>query len=84
MIAPEILELCCCPETGQRMNLADASVVEALNQKIAARQLVNRSGKPVTLKIDGALVREDGKQLYVIRDDVPDMLVDEAIPLLRA
>ncbi len=32
-------------------------------------------------KIDGGLVREDGKCLYPIRGNIPIMLIDEAIPL---
>ena len=33
------------------------------------------------IKIDAALVRGDGALAYVVRDDIPVMLVDEAVPL---
>jgi uncharacterized protein YbaR (Trm112 family) len=35
----------------------------------------------VTEPVDGGLVRSDGRFLYPIRDDIPIMLVEEAIPL---
>ncbi len=31
--------------------------------------------------LDGGLVRADGKYLYQVVDDLPIMLVDEAVPL---
>jgi uncharacterized protein YbaR (Trm112 family) len=79
MIAPEILEILCCPETHQPLRFADASTVAGLNQKIASGTVRNRAGKPVLETIDGALIREDGQQLYLIRGDIPVMLIDEAI-----
>jgi uncharacterized protein YbaR (Trm112 family) len=35
----------------------------------------------VTDPVQEALVREDGKYAYPVREDIPIMLVDEAIPL---
>jgi uncharacterized protein YbaR (Trm112 family) len=35
----------------------------------------------VEKQLDGGLVREDGAYLYPIEDDIPIMLIDEAIPL---
>ena len=46
-----------------------------------AGTLTNRAGEPVRERLDGGLVRADGKVLYPIREDIPVMLVDEAIPL---
>ncbi len=81
MIDPELLKIMCCPETHQPIALAEAPLIEKLNQQIGAAQLRNRAGKPVTEKIDGGLVRQDGKFLYPIRQSIPIMLIDEAIPL---
>jgi uncharacterized protein YbaR (Trm112 family) len=71
----------CCPETHQPIALAEPSVIERLNQQIAAGQLKNRAGQPVKEKLDGGLVREDRKFLYPVRGNIPVMLIDEAIPL---
>ena len=81
MVDPELLKILCCPETHQPLTMAESSRVEKLNQLIAAGQLKNRSGQPIKETIDGGLVRADGKYLYVIRQTIPVMLIDEAIPL---
>jgi uncharacterized protein len=81
MIDPELLKIMCCPETHQPITLAETSLIEKLNRQISAGQLKNRSGQPVTEKIDGGLVREDKQFLYPIRRNIPVMLVDEAIAL---
>ena len=41
---------------------------------------MNRGGEAVKEHLDGGLVREDRKFLYPIREDIPIMLIDEAIP----
>ena len=81
MIDAELLKILCCPETHQGLTPAEPALVEKLNQQITANQLRNRAGQPVTEKIDAGLVREDRKFLYAIRQDIPIMLIDEAIPL---
>ncbi len=43
--------------------------------------MTNRGGAGVREPIEGGLVRQDGKWLYPIRDDIPIMLVEEALPL---
>lgn len=44
-------------------------------------EVQNRGEQKVEQPIDGGLVREDGAYLYPIQDDIPIMLIDEAIPL---
>jgi uncharacterized protein YbaR (Trm112 family) len=82
MIDAELLKILCCPETHQGLRVAELAVVEKLNQQIAAGTLKNRANQSVKEKIDGGLLRADGKFLYPIRQDIPVMLVDEAIPLV--
>jgi len=81
MLDPELLKILCCPETHQEVRLAEAAVIEKLNAQIAAGALANRAGQTVQEKIEGGLVRADGKVLYPIRRNIPVMLVDEGIPL---
>jgi len=81
MVDAELLKILCCPETRQPLSLADAALVQRLNEQIAAGQLRNRAGKPVTRKCDGALLRQDGQFAYPISENIPIMLMDEAIPL---
>ena len=81
MIDPELLKILCCPETHQELRLAEPAVIEKLNGQIAAGTLSNRAGQPVKEKIDGGLIRADGKLLYPIRRNLPVMLVHEGILL---
>jgi len=81
MIDRELLDILVCPETKEPVRLADADLVARVNQAIAARTLKNRAGEVVGEPIEGGLVREDGKLLYPVREDIPIMLIDEAIPL---
>lgn len=81
MIDPQLLEILCCPETRQDVSTAPASLVAELNARIEAGTVNNRAGEPVREKLDGGLLRADGKVLYPVREDIPVMLIDEAIPL---
>ena len=77
----ELLEILVCPETRQPLTLANAAVLARLNGEIDAGRLRNRGGDKVAKRIDEGLVRQDGKVLYVVDDDIPVMLIDEALPL---
>jgi len=81
MIDADLLKILCCPETHQEVRLAEPAIIEKLNAQIAAGALKNHAGQPVQEKIEGGLLRADGKFLYPIRRDIPVMLVDEAIPV---
>jgi uncharacterized protein len=77
----ELLEILCCPETHQPVSLAPNEMIANLNERISAQTILNRAGEKVTEAIDGGLIREDRKFLYVIRKEIPVMLIDQAIPL---
>ena len=79
----ELLSILRCPETRQMLALAETAVVERLNAQVAAGTLRNAAGQPVTVRLDGGLVRADGKALYPVRNNVPVLLVDEAIAIAR-
>jgi len=81
MVSPELIEILACPDSKQPVKLAEKELVERLNHLIEQGKLLNRAGAKVKDQIDGGLVREDGKILYAIVDDIPVMLIDEGIPL---
>lgn len=80
-IDQQLLDILACPETKEPVTVADDALIAKLNAAIEAGDLKNRAGESVSENIDGGLVRQDQKYLYPIRDDIPIMLIDEAIPL---
>jgi uncharacterized protein YbaR (Trm112 family) len=81
LIDPGLLKILCCPETHQPVSEADGALVADLNGRIEKGSLKNRTGKAVSEKIDGGLLRQDRQVVYPIRHCIPIMLVEEAIPL---
>ena len=81
MIDPALLKILRCPETHQPVSEADAALVADLNNRIASGSLKNRAGKSVGDKLDGGLLRQDRQWIYPIRNRIPIMLIEEAIPL---
>ena len=83
MVDQELLDILVCPETKQRVRLADEALLSRVNEAIASGTMMNRGGRSVSEAVSEGLVREDGKILYPVRDDIPVMLIDEALPLDR-
>ena len=81
VIDPELLKILCCPETHQAVSEADAALLTDLNNRIASGSLKNRAGKSVGDKLEGGLLRQDGRLIYPIRNRIPILLIEEAIPL---
>ncbi len=79
MLDQELIDILACPETKEPVRLADDDLVQRVNAAIDAKTLVNREGEPVTERIEAALVREDRKYLYPVRDGIPVMLIGEGI-----
>jgi len=79
MFDAEFLAMLRCPEDQSKLSLADAALVSRLNSAIAAGQLKSRGGQKLEKHLDGALIRDDGRVIYPIVDQIPILLVDEAI-----
>ncbi len=67
-IPVDLLPMLRCPESGQTLEVASADLLAGVN--------VGRSETIVA-----GLVRADGKLLYPIRENLPVLLVEEAIPI---
>ena len=63
------------------LGIADAALLANVNRAIAEGRVKNRGGHVVSEPLAGGLLREDGALLYPIVDDIPVMLVDEALVL---
>jgi len=81
MVDQELLDILVCPENKTPVTLVDDATVAKINEAIARGEIKNRAGDVVDDSIDAGLMREDGAYMYPIRDDIPIMLIDEAIPM---
>jgi uncharacterized protein YbaR (Trm112 family) len=81
MVHPDLLEILACPEDKTPVRLMEAAALATLNERIKKGSVKTRGGQPVTEPVQEALVRQDGRYAYPVRDDIPIMLVEEAIPL---
>ncbi|MDZ7781283.1 MAG: Trm112 family protein [Gemmatimonadota bacterium] len=81
MVDQQLLDILVCPETKQALHMADAEVLERLNAAIREGSVADRGGRKLDAPVTEGLIREAGDVLYPIRDDIPIMLVDQAIPL---
>ena len=79
MVSRELRDIIVCPETKQRLTPAERALIERINEGIEAGELKYRNGQCVAEPLDEGLLREDGKVLYAIRDDIPVMLAEESI-----
>ena len=79
IIDKALLAILCCPETKQEVSLIDGGTLDQLNAAIEKGELRNTAGNPVKEKLDGGLIRKDGKVVYPIRDQIPIMLIEEGI-----
>ena len=80
-VDPELVSILACPETKEPVELASEELVATLNGLINKGAVKNRGGTAVTETMDGGLIREDRRFLYPIREDIPIMLIEEAIEL---
>lgn len=81
MIRPELLKMLVCPENRTPLELASSELMAKINRAVASGRLTNKAGRKVEKSLDAGLVRADRAVLYPIVDEIPLMLVDEAIPL---
>ena len=81
MVNPELLEILVCPETMQTLAMADAEILDRVNQAVEGGSLVNQGGDRVKKRIEEGLVREDGNVLYPVKDGIPVLLEGESVRL---
>ena len=78
-VSEELLEILVCPETKQGLRPAPPDLVARLNVRVHDGSLRNRGGDQVNQPVAEGLLREDGKVLYIVDDNIPVMLVEESI-----
>jgi uncharacterized protein YbaR (Trm112 family) len=83
MINKELLPILVCPTDQTPLRIATDQLLARLNRAIAAGRVKNQAGRSVEQPLAGGLVRADNTLLYPIVDDIPVLLLDEAIPLAQ-
>jgi uncharacterized protein YbaR (Trm112 family) len=76
-----LLKILACPENLTPVRLASVSELEQMNKRVRLHTLKRWSGALVTTQIEAALIREDNKVAYEVRQGVPIMLIPEALVL---
>ena len=77
----EVLSLLRCPVTETSLSIADADLVDSLNQRIEAGTLTNRLGQAVEKPFESGLVNEDASLLFAVRGEIMVLVADQAIEL---
>lgn len=76
-----LFEIIQCPATKQPLHVADESLVRSMLAKFQQGDLVNRIGACVDQAFDGGLVNSSATYFYPVREGIPTLVPDEAIPL---
>ena len=79
-IDQEFIDILRSPDTRQPLRRANSSELDRVNELIGAGGARNRGGEAVQDPLTEGLVPEGESVIYPIRDDIPILLTQEAIP----
>ena len=80
----KLLDILCCPATHLPLRVMPSAQLALLNASVEAGSLRFCDDKPVTEPLEQALVTEDGRLAYPIRDDIPLLLEEYGIVIAQA
>jgi uncharacterized protein YbaR (Trm112 family) len=75
----KLLDIICCPQTRQPLELLDAERLARLNHEISSGNVRNHAEEEVRGALAEALITADGRLIYPLRDGIPILLEDECI-----
>ena len=75
----KLLDILRCPVTKQQVFPLTGQQLAAINQAIAAGNVVHSDGSAVNNSLEEGLVTENRNRVYRIEQDIPVMLEDESI-----
>ena len=76
-----LLDIICCPVTRSSLELLPEHELATLNQLIGSKRIKNREDTVVEEPLAEALVTRSAKLIYPIRDGIPVLLEEQAMPL---
>jgi len=76
-----LLAILCCPVTHKGLSRARPDLLKKVNAAIGSGKVINREGSTVDVTLKEALVTDDSKLLYPVKDGIPVLLEAEAISL---
>ena len=74
-----LLDILCCPSSKTPLRPLSRTELDSLNRAIAAGAVHSTTGAAIDKPLREGLITTDGKLVYRIEDDIPVMLVEEAI-----
>ncbi len=75
----EFLKILVCPRSKKSLILADKKILDQLNQKIKHKEIKHISGEPITANPEAALLEKENGILYLIEDDIPNLIYENGI-----
>ena len=81
MIQTALLAFLYCPATHQKLRQADESSIDICKEKISVEELRNIRGEVLMQTFESGLIREDGRILYPIFENVAQLLIGDGIQL---
>jgi uncharacterized protein len=75
----KLLDIVCCPATHMPLKPMPEATLARFNALIEAGRLRHRDDSPVTETLSAALITDDERLAYPIRDDIPLLLEDQGI-----
>jgi len=76
-----LLAILVCPLTHKGLSLAAADRLRRVSAAIAEGRIANADGTVLTEPFAEALVTDDGKRLYPVKDGIPVLLEGECVTL---
>jgi uncharacterized protein YbaR (Trm112 family) len=75
----KLLDIVCCPATHVPLKLMPEATLNRLNLRIESGRLRHRDETPVTETLEQALMTDDNRLAYPVRDGIPLLLEEQGI-----
>lgn len=79
----QLLDIVCCPTTHVPLRIMPESLLERLNAGIVAGKVRQIDDTPVTEPLELALMTDDERLAYPVRDDIPMLLEEYGIAIAQ-